>query len=48
MFKNYIKTALRSLVKHKEYSFINILGLAIGMASVILILLFVQEDPRGV
>ena len=44
MFKNYIKTALRSLVKHKEYAFINILGLAIGMASVILILLFVQEE----
>ncbi len=44
MFKNYIKTALRSLVKHKEYSFINIFGLALGMASVILILLFVQEE----
>ncbi len=44
MIKNYIKTALRSLIRHKEYSIINILGLAVGMASVILILLFVKEE----
>lgn len=44
MFSNYVKIALRSLVKHKEYSIINILGLAIGLACVILILLFVREE----
>ena len=44
MFENYLKTALRNLLRHKQHSFINILGLAIGMASVILILLFVREE----
>ena len=44
MFKNYFKTAFRGLIKYKEYSIINILGLAIGMACVILILLFVREE----
>src|ERR1043165_5895535 len=41
MFKNYFKTAWRNLWKNKVYSFINIAGLAIGMAACILILLFV-------
>ena len=44
MLKNYLKTAFRSLWKHKEYSIINILGLAIGMTCVILILLYVREE----
>lgn len=44
MIQNYLKTALRSLMRHKEYSCINILGLAIGMGCVILILLFVQRE----
>lgn len=41
MLKNYFKTAWRNLWKNKVYSFINITGLAIGMAACILILLFV-------
>src|ERR1700745_2785076 len=41
MIKNYFKTAWRNLWKNKIYSFINIAGLAIGMAACILILLFV-------
>jgi len=41
VFKNYFKTAWRNLWKNKIYSFINIAGLAIGMAACILILLFV-------
>ncbi len=44
MFQNYLKIALRNLKKHKGYSFINITGLAIGMACCILIFLFVQEE----
>ena len=44
MFKNYIKVALRSLIRHKGYSFINIAGLAVGIASFILIGLYVQYE----
>ena len=44
VFKNSIKIAIRNLMKHKKYSFINILGLAIGLASVMLILLWVQDE----
>jgi putative ABC transport system permease protein len=44
MIKNYIKIALRNLRRHKGYSFINIAGLAIGMACCILILLWVQDE----
>jgi putative ABC transport system permease protein len=44
MFKNYLKIALRNIKKHKGYSFINISGLAIGMACCILILLWVQDE----
>src|SRR5579864_7801746 len=41
MFRNYFKTAWRILWKNKVYSAINILGLAIGMAACIVIMLFV-------
>ena len=41
MFKNYIKTAIRVLKRQKVYSFINISGLATGMACSIIILLWV-------
>lgn len=44
MFKNYIRIALRNLWNHKVYSFINIFGLAIGMAVSILILVFVVHE----
>jgi len=44
MFRNYFKTAFRNLVFHKGYSLINIIGLSIGMATCILILLFVQRE----
>ena len=37
MFRNYIVTALRNIIRHKLYSFINIGGLAVGLACVILI-----------
>ncbi len=44
MFKNYIKTALRSLWKNKFYSIINILGLSVGLATAILLLLWIQDE----
>jgi len=44
MVKNYIKIALRNIQKYAGYSFINILGLSIGMALCILILLFVRYE----
>ena len=37
MFKNYFKIAFRNIIRHKAYSFINIIGLSIGMACFILI-----------
>lgn len=44
MFKNYFKIALRNIIKHKGYAFINITGLAIGLASCLLIMLFVMDE----
>src|ERR1700712_843633 len=44
MFKNYLKIAFRNLVKNKAYSFINIGGLAIGMAVAILIGLWIYDE----
>ncbi|HTL09005.1 MAG TPA: ABC transporter permease [Chitinophagaceae bacterium] len=44
MLKNYFTIAFRNLWKNKGYSFINILGLTIGMASAILILLWIQNE----
>ncbi|MES2006187.1 MAG: ABC transporter permease [Bacteroidota bacterium] len=44
MIKNYLKIALRNLLKNKGFSFINIIGLAVGMASAILILLWIQHE----
>ena len=44
MYQNYFKTAIRNLLRYKGYSFINISGLAIGLASFILIFLFVSDE----
>lgn len=44
MIKNYFKTALRNLIRHKGYSFINLTGLAIGMSCCLLILMFVNDE----
>ncbi len=44
MIKNYFKIAVRNLLKNKGFSFINILGLAVGMASAILIILWIQYE----
>ena len=44
MLRNYLKIALRNMKRYKGYSFINICGLAIGMACCILILLYVTDE----
>jgi len=44
MLKNYLKIALRTIIKHKGISFINIVGLAIGISCSVLILLFVTNE----
>jgi len=44
MFKNYIKTAVRNLFRTKVFSLINIVGLAIGMAGTLLILMYVTNE----
>lgn len=44
MIRNYIKIAVRMIKKHRVYSFINITGLAVGIACCILILLWVQDE----
>ncbi len=44
MLRNYLKLSIRNLVKHSEYSIINIVGLAIGFTCFILILSFVIDE----
>ncbi|NIJ51810.1 ABC transporter permease [Dyadobacter arcticus] len=46
MFKNYLKIAWRNLLKNKTFSLINILGLALGMACSLFIMLWVQDEIR--
>lgn len=44
MWKNYLKIALRSLRKHKIYAGLNIMGLATGIASFVLIVLYINDE----
>ncbi|MCP4727383.1 MAG: ABC transporter permease, partial [bacterium] len=44
MFKNYLKSAIRTIIRQKGFSFINISGLAIGMACCLLMLLWSQDE----
>ncbi|NNM75509.1 FtsX-like permease family protein [Sphingomonas sp. ID1715] len=44
MWRNYLTVGIRSLLKNRAYAFINILGLAIGMAACLMILLFVRYE----
>lgn len=44
MVKNYFKTAWRNLIKDKQFSFLNLLGLSTGLACVLLIFLWVNDE----
>jgi putative ABC transport system permease protein len=44
MFANYVKITLRNLFRNKLYTFINIFGLAIGLAACLMIYLWVQDE----
>lgn len=44
MFTNYVKTAFRNFRKNKFYTSLNIAGLAMGLATCLLILLYVQDE----
>src|SRR5471030_1602690 len=44
MIKNYIKTAFRSLTKNKGFTIINVLGLALGLATCLLIVFYVFDE----
>ena len=44
MFKNYVKIAYRNLMRHKGYTAINVVGLALGIACCVLIFLYVRNE----
>lgn len=44
MLQNYLKIALRNLLRNKVYSFINIFGLALGVACCLLLTLYIQDE----
>ena len=44
MFKNYLTIAFRNMMRNKGYSLINILGLAVGIACSVVILIYVGDE----
>ena len=44
MFENYMRTGVRSMLKNKAFTFINVFGLAIGIACCVLLALFIQDE----
>jgi putative ABC transport system permease protein len=44
MFRNYLKTALRTLFRNRIYSFVNIAGLSLGLACAMLIILYLKDE----
>src|SRR5882757_8426563 len=44
MIKNYIKSAFRGLMKNKGFTFINVFGLALGLATCLLIVFYVFDE----
>lgn len=46
MFKNYLKIALRRMYRHKTYSLINIVGLALGMTVSMLLIVYIFNEHK--
>ncbi|WP_268122267.1 FtsX-like permease family protein [Roseivirga pacifica] len=46
MTKHFVKTALRSSIKHKSQTFINLLGLSIGIATSLILAMFIADEAR--
>src|SRR3954451_17654568 len=44
VFKNYFKTGVRNLLRNKVYSFINIIGLSLGLSCAMLIIFYVKDE----
>jgi putative ABC transport system permease protein len=44
MWQNYLKVAVRALARHKAYAFVNILGLALGLAACLTILTYIRYE----
>ena len=44
MFKNLVKTAVRHIFKHPGYSFLNVLGLTLGITSALFLLIYVYDE----
>ncbi len=44
MIRNYLKTAIRSLLKNKGFTTLNVLGLAVGLATCLLIVMYVVDE----
>ena len=46
MFRNYLSVAIRNIFRNKLFSSVNILGLAFGMGSALLIFLWINDELR--
>ncbi|HEX8215937.1 MAG TPA: ABC transporter permease, partial [Allosphingosinicella sp.] len=46
MWRNYLKVGLRALARNKTYAFINIFGLALGLAACLLLFVYVRYETR--
>ncbi len=44
MLRNYLTIALRNFLKHRAYAIISILGMAVGIACCLLVLLFIRDE----
>lgn len=46
MIKNHLKTTWRNLLRNKQFTFLNLIGLSTGLASAVLIFLWVSDEMQ--